>query len=94
MVRQLGNKLLACYTLTIDQYCVLLLLWMLLYNVWVCIVSVAGLVNNSVYIHRQREIGACSRINMQEQPQRSFGYCIQCFGLANPTIEWIVFSST
>ena len=25
-------------------YCVLLLLWMLLYNVWVCIASVAGLV--------------------------------------------------
>ena len=44
MVRQLGNRLLACYTLTIDQYCVLLLLWMLLYNVWVCIASVAGLV--------------------------------------------------
>ena len=39
MVRQLGNRLLAC----IDQYCVLLL-WMLLYNVWVCIASVAGLV--------------------------------------------------
>ena len=44
MVRQLGNRLLACYTLTIDQYCVLLLLWMLSYNVWVCIASVAGLV--------------------------------------------------
>ena len=44
MVRQLGNRLLACYTLTIDQYCVLLLLWMLLYNVWVCIASIAGLV--------------------------------------------------
>ena len=38
MVRQLGNRLLACYTLTIDQYCVLL------YNVWVCIASLAGLV--------------------------------------------------
>ena len=59
MVRQLGNRLLACYTLTIDQYCVVVVVDVVVQCLGLHSFCSWSCANNSVYIHRQRERGAC-----------------------------------